>query len=71
MHPALTESFTGATHVMSSTHQMLERVFEVAVEVAPVSGIQLQTFKNLRYILGNCPFLVFTQDATTPVDPLS
>ena len=68
LRPALTECFAGAAHMMGRTHQVLEGVFEVAVEVAPVSSVQLQTLKNLRNILGNCPFLVFTQDASTPVD---
>jgi len=42
MHPALTECLASAAHVMRCANKMLEGVFEVAVEVAPVPGIQLQ-----------------------------
>ena len=37
---------------MRCTHKVLEVVFEVLVEVAPVSGIRLQAMQNLRYFLG-------------------
>jgi len=43
MHPALTDSFTGTAHVMSCANKVLEGVLEVAVKIAPVSGIQKQT----------------------------
>ena len=68
LRPALTECFTNATHMMSCTYQVLEGALEVAGEVAPVSGIHLQALKNLRHFLRNRTFLVFTQDASTPVD---
>ena len=51
MHPALTKCLTGAAHVMCCTYQVLERVFEEAVEVTPVSGVQLQTMQNLSFLV--------------------
>ncbi len=41
LRPALTECLAGAAHMMGRPHEVLEWVFEVADQVAPVSGIQL------------------------------
>ena len=54
--------------MMGGADQVLERVFEVPGKVTPVPGVQLQALQYRRELIGNCTFLVFTQDTATPVN---